>query len=167
MPVAREIATAAAGFAQNAGMLDKSFADLTAEDWTARPGDQCNSVLWLAGHVVWARAMTLGFLGVPWSRPWLGQFARGKFAEAGEPPSADEMLSAWADVKQALTAALEEASAEKLAGASPDKAPSFDGTIAGTVGFMAFHETYHVGQAAYLRKWLGYGKKPNRQDSAA
>jgi uncharacterized damage-inducible protein DinB len=167
VPVATEIAHAAAGFAQNAGMLDKSFAGLSTADWEARPSEHCNSMLWVAGHIVWARSRALGFLGVSWSRPWLGQYARGKFAEAGEPPSTDELLSAWTDVKSALTAALEEASAEKLASASPDQAPTFDGTIAGTVGFMAFHETYHVGQAAYLRKWLGYGKKPNKQDSAA
>jgi hypothetical protein len=24
------------------------------------------------------------------------------------------------------------------------------------VGFLAFHEAYHVGQAAYLRRWLGH-----------
>ena len=23
-------------------------------------------------------------------------------------------------------------------------------------GFMAFHETYHVGQTSYLRRWLGH-----------
>jgi len=26
------------------------------------------------------------------------------------------------------------------------------------VAFLAFHETYHVGQVSYLRKWLGYGQ---------
>jgi hypothetical protein len=33
--------------------------------------------------------------------------------------------------------------------------PSFDGKVSGLVAFLAFHETYHVGQVSYLKKWLG------------
>ena len=33
--------------------------------------------------------------------------------------------------------------------------PSIDGTVGGIVGFMAYHETYHFGQAAYISRWLG------------
>ena len=33
--------------------------------------------------------------------------------------------------------------------------PDADGKLCGTVNFMALHETYHVGQAAYVRSWLG------------
>jgi len=31
-----------------------------------------------------------------------------------------------------------------------------DGTTGGVINFLAFHETYHVGQLAYLRCWLGH-----------
>jgi len=43
-----------------------------------------------------------------------------------------------------------------LSAPPPGKLPSFDGKISGSVAFLAFHETYHVGQAAYLRTWLGH-----------
>ncbi len=34
--------------------------------------------------------------------------------------------------------------------------PSADGKLSGTVNFMALHETYHVGQVAYVRSFLGH-----------
>ena len=29
------------------------------------------------------------------------------------------------------------------------------GKVSGFIGVLAWHETYHVGQIAYLRSWLG------------
>jgi hypothetical protein len=34
--------------------------------------------------------------------------------------------------------------------------PSSDGKESGIVDFLAIHETYHIGQASYLRGWLGH-----------
>jgi hypothetical protein len=48
--------------------------------------------------------------------------------------------------------------ADVLAKAAPNAGFSFDGKIGGLIAFLAFHETYHVGQLSYLRKWLGYGQ---------
>jgi len=158
MPVAPQIVQAAAAFRFNANLLDKSFEGLSAEDWSAHP-DQSNCLLWVAGHIVWARSRVLAILGTPWSRPWLSNFERGSnAADAAKYPAPEEIETAWQEVKGALNAALEAASPEALAGPGPEKVPSFDGMLSGTVGFMAWHEGYHVGQAAMLRKWLGRGQ---------
>jgi uncharacterized damage-inducible protein DinB len=45
-----------------------------------------------------------------------------------------------------------------MAAAAPSPSPSFDGTVGGMVSFLAMHETYHVGQAVYLRRLLGHGR---------
>jgi uncharacterized damage-inducible protein DinB len=98
-------------------------------------------------------------MGKEWSRPWLPLFARGSnVADAGQYPSPEEIVAAWHDVKAALTVALEETTAEALSVPGPEKLPSFDGMLSGAVSFMAWHETYHVGQAAFLRRWLGHGQ---------
>ena len=159
MPVASQIANAAATYRQNAEILEKSFEGLTPDEWQTRPNGTSNPLLWIAGHIVWSRAMALGFLGSPWSRPWLPLFARGaKLVEPGEYPSTDEIVLAWEDVKASLCTAMEGASVEALSAPGPEKVPSFDGKLSGLVSFLAFHETYHVGQAAYLRRWLGHGQ---------
>lgn len=155
MPVASSIAHGAATFRQNAQIFPKCHEGLTAEEWQRRPGDLSNSVLWIVGHVVWARSRAIALLGGSWSAPWLPLFERGvKRTDTAQYPSAEEVVQAWKDVSESLTAALENATEEALA--APAKPPSMDGKVSGMVNFLAYHETYHVGQAAYLRRWLGH-----------
>ncbi len=157
MPVSNQISMAARAFRQNAAQLNKSFDGLTAEEWLASPKPTSNPELWILGHVVWARSMALKFLGSPWERPWLAMFARGaKLPEASEYPSHEEILLGWQEVSANLTTALEGATDEVLSAPAPEKSPSFDGKVGGMVAFLAFHEAYHVGQAAYLRCWMGH-----------
>jgi uncharacterized damage-inducible protein DinB len=159
MPIPTEIANAAASFHINSDILDKSLADLTPEEWQTRPNETSNAMFWIAGHILWSRASAIGLLGSSWSKPWLGLFARGsKLLDKDQYPSPDELLLAWNEVKPTLTAALESASAETLAAPGPARIPSLDGKVSGVVGFLALHETYHAGQACYLRRWLGHGQ---------
>ena len=166
MPVAPQIAAAAAMFRQNGFFLPKSFEGTTAEEWNRRPNETSNSLLWEVGHITWARGSTLRFLGVEWSTPWLKEFARGKSAtEVSQYPSPEELVAAWEEVSAALTAALESATTETLSAPPPEKAPpSLDGTVGGIIGFLAYHETYHVGQAAYVSRWLD--RKSTRLNSS-
>ena len=43
-----------------------------------------------------------------------------------------------------------------LGDTSPRPFPIPDKTMRGALAFIQFHETDHVGQLAYLRKWLGH-----------
>jgi uncharacterized damage-inducible protein DinB len=157
MPVASRIAIAAHSYHQNSQLIGKSINGLTPEEWLRRPGDSSNHMLWILGHVTWARATVLSFLGTQWSRPWLPQFARGvKLADTAEYPTPEEITLAWQDQAAQLTAAIETATEETLSKPAPERIPSADGKISGLVDFLAYHETYHVGQAAYIRRWLGH-----------
>jgi uncharacterized damage-inducible protein DinB len=158
MPVPAQILAAAAIFRQNDMLLPKSFEGLSAEEWNRRPSDTSNSLLWELGHITWARRSTLRFLGVDWNTPWLNEFARGKSAaDVARYPAPEEAIAAFKEVSAVLTAALESATVETLSAPPPDKAPpSLDGTVGGIIGFLAYHETYHVGQAAYISRWLGH-----------
>lgn len=160
MPVPAQIATAAAMFRHNDATLPKCFTGVTAEQWIRRPNETSNSLLWELGHVTWARGRTLHVLGVDWSKPWLGEFGRGKSAlEVAQYPSPEEAVAAWKEVSAVLTASLESATSEALSAPRPEKGPpSLDETLGGVVGFMAYHETYHVGQAAYVSRWLGHAQ---------
>jgi uncharacterized damage-inducible protein DinB len=159
MPIPNEIASAALAFRQNSDLLTKSHAGLTDEEWLRRPGESSNHLLWITGHLIAVRGNLLRILGQhpAWSRPWLPLFARGaKLVDPSQYPSPEEIRLAWLDVSAALAAAFEQASPEALSAPPPDKLPSFDGTISGAISFLAYHETYHIGQAAYLRRWLGH-----------
>ncbi|HLI35407.1 MAG TPA: hypothetical protein VKW70_10205 [Terriglobia bacterium] len=67
-------------------------------------------------------------------------------------------MSAWDDVSGKLTAALNSVSPEVLSRPAPQGIPSFDGRLGRTMAFFSIHESYHIRQMAYLRKWLGYGQ---------
>jgi len=156
MPIAERISTAASSFERNDSVLSKCFDGLSEEEWLRQPGESSNHLLWIAGHVVWARSAVMRILGTEWTKPWLPLFARGaKLEDAAQYPKAKEVTTALAESATALKAAMEAASAETLAVPGPQGIPSIDGTLGGTVFFLAFHETGHVGQVMYLRTWLG------------
>jgi len=156
MPVASQIDTAAHIYSQDANMITKSFDGLTVGEWTRRPNSTSNSMLWVVGHTIWARSIVLKILGVQWTRPWLALFARGAaVVEDSLYPEPEELALCWDEISAALTSALQNASIEVLSAPSAEKSPSFDGTVGGMVSFLAFHDAYHAGQAAYLRRWLG------------
>src|SRR5579871_1795235 len=157
MPVPAVIAAAAENYRFNSGFLVKTVSDLTPEEWSNRPEGRGNHIAWIVGHVTSTRSGLLRRLGVEWSQPWLALFGRGtKVDPATEYPSPDVLLNAWREVSDVLAGVLENTSEDSLAQPSAQGPPSADGKVSGVVNFLAMHETYHVGQAAYLRCWMGH-----------
>ncbi len=158
MPIPASIAYAADDYRFNDQFLTKAVNDLPAEDWLKRPNGTSNHIAWIVGHVIWARKAVLGRLGTEWSAPWLGLYSRGaKLDEAAAYPSSEALMDAWKEVGAALSAALENASDEMVGKpAAPPSPPTTDGNVSGVIRFLAYHESYHVGQVAYLRTWLGH-----------
>jgi uncharacterized damage-inducible protein DinB len=154
-----DMSTVGSLFAKNAQMLERATQGIPAEKWLTQPTDNSNHLLWIAGHMAVHRAKVLNLLGEAWTDPWGKLFVRGATLAAPEAyPAVEEVQRTWADVCQRVSAALARASAETLAKPSQPPTPSFDGTLGGTIAFLAFHETYHVGQVGYLRKALGFGQ---------
>ena len=157
MPVPAVIAHAAENYRFNSDFLVKMVSDLDQEEWLRHPNETSNHIAWIVGHVIWTRKMLLGRLGMEWSRPWLDMFARGaKLDETAAYPAKEELLDAWRETSGVLAGVLDSVSAEILAQPATQGPPSADGKISGIVNFLAIHETYHLGQASYLRGWLGH-----------
>ena len=156
MPVPIAIAGAAGEFAQNTGFLQKVVADLSPEQWLGRPSEHSNHITWIVGHVIWARHALINRVGGTWSCPGIEVFARSaKLDVSCSYPSPDALLALWRDSATALDAALSDLTPEALAAPAPAGPPSPDGKVSGFIGVLAWHETYHLGQIAYLRSWLG------------
>jgi uncharacterized damage-inducible protein DinB len=151
-----EIAHAAAQFNVNSGMLTRVWDGLTAEEWSRRPCETTNSLQWIVGHILWARSRCARMLGSKWERDWVKHFERGsKPGDRDGYPAVDELLAAWQEVTAELTSGLESATEETLEREA--HRPSLNGKVSGMVDFLVVHEAYHVGQAAYVRCWLGKG----------
>ena len=146
-------------FKTNTDIVKKALDEVPAERWFLKPGDDSNHLMWVAGHLVVHRAAVLKYLGGDWDASWSSLFKRGAKRMADEEyPSIAEIRTAWEEVTRKLSASLNNPDTGRLSQPAPTGPPSFNGKISGQVAFLAFHETYHVGQVSYLRKWLGYGQ---------
>ena len=152
------IAAAAENYRFNSSFLKNTVSDLTPEEWLKRPDEKLNHVAWIVGHMAFSRSRMLHFMGVEWPQPALEPlFGRGSKLQPGSAyPSPESLLSTWSEAGHALAAAFENVSEELLVRPATEGPPSLDGKISGIVNFMAIHETYHLGQASYLRSWLGH-----------
>ena len=139
------------------GLYLKALDGLDPEQALRRPSEQSNPLLWIAGHLAWTRARICGLLGETVEFRWPEAFARG--ARPGETaglPSLDELRQTWREVSARMMQRLDALTEAELAATAPRPMPIPDRTIRGAVTFLAFHEGYHVGQMAFIRKWLGF-----------
>jgi hypothetical protein len=157
--MATDLTQIAGMFKANTDIVSRAIADVATEDWFRKPGEDSNHLMWVMGHLVVHRGMTLKLLGGQWDTPWAPLFARGAERIADEEyPSSEEIKTAWQQVSADLLPAVRNASDEILSNAAKEGSPTFDGKVSGNVAVLAFHDAYHAGQVGYLRKWLGYGQ---------
>jgi uncharacterized damage-inducible protein DinB len=143
-------------FAINEDLALRALDSLTHQQLWAAPTERNNPMLWVAGHVVQTRAFLLGLLGEPFDTGWGERFNRGAtIGDESGYPSRGEIERAMRDVNQRLHARF-----AKLDDAQLAQQPSVDlpgaNTVADQLALFAFHDSYHVGQMAYIRKALGY-----------
>ena len=157
MPVSPRLEIASHNFNMNSNFLKQGLTGFTDADSLMRPNDHTNHMLGIVGHLIWSRSAVLARLGDEWKLPWMKLYARGeKCTECPDAPSPGEVVAAWDESCARLNKAMESATEELLdTPAAKPGPPSADGKLSGTINFMVLHETYHVGQAAYIRSWLG------------
>lgn len=143
-------------FSINEPFVYQSLDGLSEEELWRAPTTRNNAMLWVAGHVVQTRAMMLGILGEPVDTGWGNLFDRGAaLVEAGHYPKKDEIERVMRDVSPRLRATLTSLTEDALNRAATLHVPGTR-TVADELAFFALHDSYHVGQLAYIRKSLGY-----------
>jgi hypothetical protein len=138
-------------------LFHRALEGVSREDLLRRPHDGSNPLLWIAGHALTSRISLTKICGENIENPWATIFARGASVDANVSyPEASEIIELWDKVTNALMKRLEVLDDEELSSASSFPVPTRDNTKRGAIVFLNYHETYHIGQIAYLRKWLGY-----------
>lgn len=146
--------------ALNSVLVGRSVDGLTDDELWQRPGDQSNPIYWLVGHMSWSRNALLRLLGGEFVKiPAAKLFERGvEVADRSAFPPFADVVAGLKAVNAALKARMEAATDAELSQASPRDFPVPDKTLRGAVAFLTFHDGYHTGQIAYVRKWLGKGQ---------
>ena len=150
--VARPIA---AIFGVNDDLIAKALDGLNAAELGQRLTDKNNPMLWIAGHIAETRALVVRILGGQIDTPWGELFGRGAaLQEAGRYPSVEEIKLLMQEINHKLYARLQALDDEHLA--EPAKGMEHPKTLADQIAFFSMHDSYHVGQMAFVRKGLGH-----------
>jgi hypothetical protein len=119
-----------------------------------QPGGNCMN--WIVGHIVTSREAMLTLLGEP---PVLPAEVASRYKRGAPPVTAagesgtlplSELLAALTTSQERLLRGIKGAPEEKWS----ESVPNF-GTAREAVHFLHFHEAYHAGQLALLRRMAG------------
>jgi uncharacterized damage-inducible protein DinB len=122
-----------------------------------RPSGATNSLAFVACHLVDSRHYLARYLGLDEVNPLANVLADvTSIEDVDELPPLGELKQAWRSVASVVEACVEGLSEEECRVPSRQRFPVDDPTVLGAVGFLVQHESYHIGQMALLRKYLGY-----------
>ncbi len=145
-------------FAVSEQLVAMAVSGLTREEALRSPDGGPNPIIWTFGHITNTRCGILAMLGRPQEVQWKELFGKGaRLRPDTDYPAMEEIQAVWDDVSPKLRERLATVTVEELAVTAPRKFRIADDTLAGAVAYLGYHEAYHVGQMAYVRKWLGKG----------
>lgn len=143
-------------FALNTKLFANCLVDLTEVQARARPNTTTNSIAFIAGHLVETRAWTCRYLGGECRPPFGGLLEHAtSIDQIPELPSLAEIRAGWDVVTAGMTDRLEAMTEADWSAPSSQRFPGGSNTTLGGVSFLLHHESYHIGQLAFLRRFWG------------
>jgi hypothetical protein len=142
-----------------------AIGDLHQDQALTRVNGVTNHAAYIALHLLDARCFLVRLLGGECSHGFEAATEGARSVEDIEPyPSVREILDSWDRVTERLMRDLEKADEGVLASGPPFRFPVEDQTVLGAVAFLAHHEGYHLGQLGLIRRALGLGPLPFREE---
>jgi uncharacterized damage-inducible protein DinB len=122
-----------------------------------RPNGHTNHVAFLACHLVDSRHYLAKALGLASESPFKGLLdGAAGIDDVKAFPSLDAVRDAWRSVSETLSRHVEGLTASDLEKPAPFAFPIEGGpTALGCLAFLVQHDSYHLGQIALLRRYLG------------
>ena len=153
------LAAVAPLFHANDQLFHRALDGIKPEDLLRIPQAGSNPLIWIAGHLMTSRVSLTRVAGERIENPWSNIFSRGATVDANITyPEISDIVSLWDTTTTSLMKQLEGLDDATLSEQASFPVPTGDKTKRGAIVFLNFHETYHIGQMAYLRKWLGYSQ---------
>ena len=144
-------------FSVNETLFDRAVGGLSDGELRRMPAGEANPMLWIAGHVAAYRTLLAAMVGAGSPVAWAPLFAqKSQPSDDAAYPTVAEIQQTLRETGTKLRARFEQTTEADLAAPAPRSFPIDDKTMRGAVLFLAYHESYHAGQMAYVRKCLGY-----------
>ena len=140
----------------NTKLFRNCLKDVSDAQAAVRPSGTTNSIAFVAAHVTDARYDLLKLIGAEQPNPLAALLAgaRGIDDLKALPPLA-EIERAWTQASRALRERLEALSPPEVVASIECPFPLPNPTPLSVTTFFAQHDSYHVGQLALLRKYVG------------
>lgn len=140
-------------FSINQMMLTRNLDGISHEQTVISPDAGGSNLNWILGHIVSTRSSVLRLLGADalWSDEEQSRFRNGTrpTVDAAEAIALDRLMADFERSQHIVSTRLKELGDEELAREVDGK------TLGEQLGGLAYHETYHVGQTAILRRVIG------------
>jgi len=144
-------------FRLNEYFFHQALEGLSEDELWLQPAKKANPMLWIAGHMTDTRTVVLQVLGEAFELPWEDQFKRfGKLGQPGEYAEISLIRSTMTAVSLRLISLLAAMDDEQLYQPATGVGVAKAKTRMDEIAQLAWHDSYHLGQMAYLRKALGY-----------
>lgn len=141
-------------FSLNDRLFINALDGVTDAQAAERISDHNNPLIWIATHTLFARYNALAMLGSRVENPYNHLFGDFRPYDANDTfPKLDALKTEWKEVAAMMKDALAAVSEEHLAAACPVKNPTGDFSFGGFIAFFASHESYDIGQIAFLKKY--------------
>lgn len=138
----------------NARLFTNALDGVTEAQAKHRISDHSNPIEWIAAHAVSSRYTMLFVLGKPAVDPYRELFENFKGYDVTlSYPDLESVRTEWQKVSLLLKEALATATEEQLKAECAIQTPIGDTTNGGTLAFVEQHETYCLGQLAFLKKY--------------
>src|SRR5689334_9187277 len=141
-------------------VVRRNVEGISHEESLLQPEPAANCLNWVVGHLVWAYAGALPLVrqSSALDQQRLTQYARGgpPLTDPAHAVKFDELLAAWDEASRRMDAGLADFPTETLgqpAPGSPTGNPRE--TIGSLLATIMFHQAYHTGQTAVLRRLIG------------
>jgi uncharacterized damage-inducible protein DinB len=140
----------------NTDLLLNTLDGLTEAESHHRLEGGGNSIAFLAAHLIDTRHFLASRLGHPLPNPLSLYLADAKsIDEIRAWATLDQVRSAWISISSHLQSALESLTDDELAKPNLHRFPLPDTTELGLIAYVSQHDSYHLGQAAFIRRQLG------------
>jgi hypothetical protein len=157
LPAASALSAVLTVYRLNTRLLLNCLSDMTADQATVRPNAHTNHALFVALHLLDTRFLLgreLGLAKPPHPFRQLLEDARS-IDEIASFPEPGEFIASWTELAPLLETCLGSLTEAELSAIPATRFPVDDVTVRGMLAFLMRHESYHIGQMALLRKYVG------------